>query len=101
LGIPVVHRDSCIYHWERAEAGIQLEPVSIGLVETTGRNEIVGVIVDCGLDVQVTLIEAIRSEIEAVGGSETAWAQASGDFPFRNKKGKPTGWGTYFDCNLN
>lgn len=59
-----------------------------------GPDDIIGIIVYCGPHVQVTLMEFIRGDIEL--GSETAWAQ--GDFPFLNNKGKPTGWGTYFQC---
>jgi hypothetical protein len=63
-----------------------------------GPDDLIGIIVKCG-NKQVTLLEVLRGEIEL--GSETAWAQASGDFPFLNNKGKPTGWGTYFQCDLN
>lgn len=60
-----------------------------------GPDDIIGIIIYCGTKVQVTLMEFIRGDIEL--GSETAWAQ--GDFPFLNNKGKPTGWGTYFQCH--
>lgn len=64
-----------------------------------GTDDLIGIIVKCG-NKQVTFLEVPYSEIFELG-SETAWAQASGDFPFRNNKGKITGWGTYFQCDLN
>ena len=63
-----------------------------------GISDIMGVVVDCGSNVQVTMIEAIRGEVEVSTGSATAWAQIEGDFPLPNK-GKG-GWGTYFACSL-
>lgn len=58
-----------------------------------GPDDLIGIIVKCD-NKQVTFLEVLRGDIEL--GSETAWAQ--GDFSFLNNKGKPTGWGTYFQC---
>ena len=64
-----------------------------------GPDDLIGIIVKCG-NRQVTFLEVPRKEVFELG-SETAWAQASGSFPFLNNKGTITGWGTYFQCDLN
>ena len=55
-------------------------------------DDIMGIIVYCGANVQRTMIEVTRGDIEL--GSDTIWGQADGDIPFSH------GWGSYFACSL-
>ncbi|MDY6994673.1 MAG: hypothetical protein SVR94_18975 [Pseudomonadota bacterium] len=66
-----------------------------------GFGQVIGTIIKCGDNIQITLIVMDFDDIFL--GEETAWAKSDDNIFWRNKKGKTMGWGSYFEipCSDN